>query len=85
MSSLDCELTCCTCPGWDEFEKYRVTNLCMVILLLILYICIISYSEGEKLESKMKKLEQQYAPFQVVSLISKLGTKEVSTHDCDSV
>ena len=34
-------------------------------------------SEGEKLESKMKKLEQQYAPFQVVSLISKLGTKEV--------
>ncbi|CAB4007936.1 Hypothetical predicted protein [Paramuricea clavata] len=32
--------------------------------------------EGEKLESKMKKLEQQYAPFQVVSLISRFGTKE---------
>ena len=38
-------------------------------------------SEGEKLESKMKKLEQQYAPFQVVSLISKLGTKEVSKYE----
>ncbi|XP_046852032.1 cytoplasmic FMR1-interacting protein 2-like isoform X2 [Xenia sp. Carnegie-2017] len=32
--------------------------------------------EGEKIESKMKKLEQQYAPFQIVSLVSKLGTKE---------
>jgi hypothetical protein len=27
----------------------------------------------------MKKLEQQYAPFQVISLISRFGTKEVSS------
>ena len=33
--------------------------------------------EGEKLESKMQKLESQYNSLQVLSVINKLGTKEV--------
>ena len=35
--------------------------------------------EGEKLENKMKKLETQYNSLQVLSTITKLGTKEVSS------
>jgi len=33
--------------------------------------------DGEKLENKMKKLETQYNSLQVLSTITKLGTKEV--------
>lgn len=35
--------------------------------------------EGEKLENKMKKLETQYNSLQVLSTITKLGTKEVQS------
>ena len=35
------------------------------------------FVEGEKLDGKMKKLETQYNSLQVLSIITKLGTKEV--------
>lgn len=34
-------------------------------------------AEGEKLQAKMEKLEKQYNSLQVLSTITKLGTKEV--------
>ena len=34
-------------------------------------------ADGEKLQAKMEKLEKQYNSLQVLSTITKLGTKEV--------
>ena len=34
-------------------------------------------TDGEKLQAKMEKLEKQYNSLQVLSTITKLGTKEV--------
>lgn len=36
-------------------------------------------TEGEKLESKLKRLEQNYAPLHIVNLLEKMGTPEVRT------
>lgn len=42
------------------------------------YKLIYFFAEGEKVEAKMKRLEQNYAALQVVPVIEKLGTQEVS-------
>ena len=36
-------------------------------------------ADGEKLQAKMEKLEKQYNSLQVLSTITKLGTKEVNS------
>lgn len=37
------------------------------------------YSEGERLEVRMKRLEAKYAPLHLVPLIERLGTPQVSS------
>lgn len=40
------------------------------------------FSEGEKPETKQKRLEAKYAPLQIVSNIERLGTAKVSYAAC---
>ena len=45
-------------------------------MLWFLCVCVI-LAEGEKLENKLKRLEMNYAPLQVVPVVEKMGTQEV--------
>lgn len=38
----------------------------------------VCYTEGERLEVRMKRLEAKYAPLHLVPLIERLGTPQVS-------
>lgn len=41
------------------------------------FLFFLSITDGEKLQAKMEKLEKQYNSLQVLSTITKLGTKKV--------
>ena len=43
---------------------------------LLVFVC---YTEGERLEVRMKRLEAKYAPLHLVPLIERLGTPQVSS------
>lgn len=43
---------------------------------LFVFVC---YTEGERLEVRMKRLEAKYAPLHLVPLIERLGTPQVSS------
>ena len=51
--------------------------MCVDLAIINSFFSFSLLSEGEKLENKMKKLETQYNSLQVLSTITKLGTKEV--------
>lgn len=42
------------------------------------YLCVLLLAEGEKPETKQKRLEAKYAPLQIVANIERLGTAKVS-------
>lgn len=48
---------------------------CVYIYLLV-FLC---YTEGERLEVRMKRLEAKYAPLHLVPLIERLGTPQVTS------
>lgn len=48
--------------------------MCFTVACVSLY-----YTEGERLEVRMKRLEAKYAPLHLVPLIERLGTPQVSS------
>lgn len=71
--------------GTHEFKKKKEKHLGSTaarngscsFLRLTVFVFFLSMAEGEKLQAKMEKLEKQYNSLQVLSTITKLGTKEV--------
>lgn len=55
-----------------------------------MYICVCKrfvfsvLTEGEKPETKQKRLEAKYAALQIVPNVDKLGTAKVSVHEIDT-
>lgn len=58
----------------DHFVK--VIKCVLFLIFLILF--VIPFTEGEKPETKQKRLEAKYAALQIVPNIEKLGTAKVS-------
>lgn len=63
---------------WEIWVSNSHWNVFILYSMFMSLYVIMWYTEGERLEVRMKRLEAKYAPLHLVPLIERLGTPQVT-------